>query len=95
MSANDGTPYGLVLRSEAKPRVWKDAPEGGTGKKLTGCVLRGGFAAPQDEAVGMKYAELQNQDIRREGALRRLASLRSKVNDRYLRIGAVRCVVFV
>src|ERR1700721_4430495 len=52
----------LTLRSEAKSRVSKDAPEGGA--RTGGCwsVLRGRFAAPQDEGVGMKCAELPNQD---------------------------------
>jgi hypothetical protein len=60
----------LILRSEAKSRVSKDAPEGGarTGAHSSipstgsGQALRGRFAVPQDDGVGMKCTELQNRD---------------------------------
>src|ERR1700722_2562315 len=55
--------HSLVL-SEAKSRVSKDAPEGGARTGAYWSVLRGHFAAPQDEDVGMKCAELQNRDTR-------------------------------
>jgi hypothetical protein len=54
----------LILRSEAKSRVSKDAPEGGARTGAYWSVLRGRFAAPQDEGVGMKCAGLQNRDTR-------------------------------
>src|ERR1700722_18501681 len=54
----------LILRSEAKSRVSKDAPEGGARTGAYWSVLRGHFAAPQDEDVGMQCAELQNRDNR-------------------------------
>jgi hypothetical protein len=54
----------LILRSEAKTRFSKDAPEGGARTGAYWSVLRGRFAASQDEGVGMKCAGLQNQDTR-------------------------------
>jgi hypothetical protein len=56
MSGNPGATdyesarHDLILRSEAKPRVSKDAP---ARRSLGGfwIVLRGPFAAPQDEGL--------------------------------------------
>jgi hypothetical protein len=52
-----------------KALVSKDVPGGGVGKWRTGCALRGRFTAPQDEAVGIKYAELQKIAFGSTGSL--------------------------